>query len=266
MNSQRRNFIRLTAAGLLHIAARPHTAAADEPIDPDLLVRLAAERGHTNIGWLDSYHTFSFGRYFDQRHIGFRSLRVINDDRITAGNGFPTHPHRNMEILSYVLDGALQHKDSTGKGSIIRPGDVQLMTAGTGITHSEYNPSRRVGNHFLQIWIEPAFRGLHPHYQQHRITADQKLNRWQPIVGSYKQPGVVTVQQDANIFATILDPGERLDYVVEKDRHAWLHVASGEVNVNGTTLTAGDAIATSRPSALDVTATDKSEALLFDLG
>lgn len=265
MNSQRRTFIQLTAAGLLHVASRP-LVGSEAPIDPDLLVRQAAERGHTDLGWLDSYHTFSFGRYFDQRHVGFRSLRVINDDRITAGKGFPTHPHRNMEILSYVLDGALQHRDSTGKGSIIRPGDVQLMTAGTGITHSEYNPSKREGNHFLQIWIEPAFRGLRPNYQQHQITAPQKQNRWQPIVGSYKQPGVVTVNQDANIFATSLDAGERLEYTVEPRRHVWLHIAAGQVNVNGTTLTAGDAIATSRPTALQAEATQTAEALLFDLG
>lgn len=270
MNPQRRNFIGLTAAGLFHIAGRPFTAEAGEATDPKLLVRQAAARGHTDLGWLDSYHTFSFGNYYDQRHLGFRSLRVINDDRIAAGRGFPTHPHRDMEILSYVLDGSLQHRDSTGQGSVVTPGDIQMMTAGTGITHSEYNPSRQDSNHFLQIWIDPALNGLRPVYQQERVEADQKLNVWKQIAGPDstkpdKSKGVVGIHQDAKIYATILEPGKQLRYVVERDRHAWLHVATGSATVNGTTLQAGDAIATSRPSELVVTGQTKAEALLFDL-
>ncbi len=266
MDSQRRNFIRLTAAGLIHVAARPCEAVADQPSYRDLLIRQATQRGHTDLGWLDSYHTFSFGRYYDQRHVGFRSLRVINDDRIAAGRGFPTHPHRDMEILSYVLDGALQHRDSTGQGSIVRPGDVQMMSAGTGITHSEYNPSKSQSNHFLQIWIQPAQNGLRPSYQQQRVEADQTQNRWRLFAAPERQRGVVAVHQDVRILATSLESRRRLDYVVERGRHVWLHVAQGELVVNGTTLKAGDAVATSRPTKLNLEGIVKSEALLFDLG
>lgn len=270
MQTPRRNFIQLTAAGLFHIATRPFTAAG-ETTDPKLLLRQAAERGHTDLGWLDSYHTFSFGEYYDQQHLGFRSLRVINDDRISAGRGFPTHPHRDMEILSYVLTGSLQHRDSTGQGSVVTPGDVQMMTAGTGITHSEYNPSRKEGNHFLQIWLTPSMNGLQPSYQQQRVEADQKQNRWQQIAApaAAQKPsrkGVVAIHQDANIYAAILDPGKQVRHVVERNRHAWLHVATGTLTVNGTTLQAGDAIATSRPTELIVTGKTKAEALLFNLG
>lgn len=263
---ERRNFIRLTAAGLIHIAAGPFEVAADEQSYRDLLIRQAAQRGHTDLGWLESYHTFSFGGYYDQRHMGFRSLRVINDDRIAAGRGFPTHPHRNMEILSYVLDGALQHRDSTGQGSIVRPGDVQMMSAGTGITHSEFNPSKSQSNHFLQIWIQPGQNGLRPSYQQQRVEADQKQDRWRVIAAPEPQPGVVAIRQDVRILATCLESRRRLDYVVERGRHVWLHVAQGELIVNGTTVKAGDAVATTRPSTLDFEGTMKSEALLFDLG
>ncbi len=266
MDRQRRNFIRLTSAGLIHVATRPFTATASEPADSKLQIRQAAQRGHTDLGWLDSYHTFSFGGYFDQRHMGFRSLRVINDDRITAGRGFPTHPHRNMEILSYVLEGALQHRDSTGKGSIVRPGDVQMMTAGTGITHSEYNPSKSEANHFLQIWIRPSLSGLRPSYQQQRVDAGDKQNRWQQIAGAEKQQNVVAVHQDVRISATILDPGKSLEYLVERGRHVWLQVATGELVVNGTRLRTGDAVATSRPTDLHVEGSTRAEALLFDLG
>lgn len=196
MDRHRRHFIRLTAAGLIHVAARPFAQAEDTGRIHDLLMRQAAQRGHTDLGWLNSYHTFSFGSYYDQRHMGFRSLRVINDDRIAPGRGFPKHPHRNMEILSYVLNGSLQHRDSTGEGSIVRPGDVQMMSAGRGITHSEYNPSKREANHFLQIWIQPAQSGLRPSYQQQHVALDDKRNRWRPIVEPEKRNGVISVHQD----------------------------------------------------------------------
>lgn len=264
MKLERRHFVRLTAAGLLHVAARPFLAAAGEN-DPRLIVRQAADRGHTDLGWLDSYHTFSFGRYADQRHMGFRSLRVINDDRIAPGRGFPTHPHRDMEILSYVLDGSLQHRDSTGKGSIVRPGDVQMMTAGTGITHSEFNPSKDESNHFLQIWITPSMRRLQPSYQQKPVTADEKRNRWRTIAAPERNQGVVTIHQNVRVASTLLEPGRKLAHVIERNRHGWLHVATGEVIVNGTRLAAGDAIATSRPTELHLEGVETADVLLFDL-
>ena len=174
MNESRRNMLSMTAAGLIRVAASPTEMLAGGTVDSDLLIRQAAERGHTDIGWLKSYHSFSFGGYYDQQHMGFRSLRVINDDRMAAGRGFPTHPHRNMEIISYVLDGSLQHKDSTGKGAIITPDDIQMMSAGSGIEHSEYNPSPTDPNHFLQIWIEPAMRGVQPRYSNNVVKPAEK--------------------------------------------------------------------------------------------
>lgn len=256
----------MTAAGLIHVAANPKSLMAGPAADGELLVRQAKERGHTDLGWLKSYHTFSFGRYYDQRHMGFRSLRVINDDRIAAGRGFPTHPHRNMEIISYVLEGSLQHKDSTGKGAIITPDDIQMMSAGRGITHSEYNPSAKDENHFLQIWIDPAVRGVLPRYSERKVTADQKTNQWKKIVGPEESNAPVKVRQDASIFATKLETSETLEFTVEKNRHAWLQVARGSLTVNGTKLHAGDAIATSRAAELHVQAHEQTDALLFDLG
>jgi redox-sensitive bicupin YhaK (pirin superfamily) len=251
---------------LVHVAANPNAALADDPdVSGDILIRQAAQRGHTDIGWLKSYHSFSFGGYYDQRHMGFRSLRVINDDRIAAGRGFPTHPHRDMEIISYVLTGSLQHKDSTGKGAIITPDDIQMMSAGTGITHSEYNPSSSDANHFLQIWIEPALKGVRPRYSDKKITDDQKLNRWALIAGPDDSAAAVGMHQDAKIFATKLEPGAELEYTLERGRHAWLQVATGEIMVNGSALKAGDAIASSRATALHLTASRASDVLLFDL-
>lgn len=265
MNQERRRFLQLTAAGLIHVSARP-LQAANEVQDVGLLIRRAAERGHTDLGWLKSYHAFSFGRYVNQHHMGFRSLRVINDDRITAGRGFPTHPHRDMEILSYVLDGALQHRDSTGKGSIVHPEDVQMMTAGTGITHSEYNPSATAENHFLQVWIRPAQRRLQPRYQQHRVKRDAKLDTLRPIAAPDASPGVVRINQDAHVYATVLQPGATVEHTIEPGRHGWLQVANGGLSVNGVRLQAGDAVATSRATRLTISAEAASEALLFDLG
>lgn len=265
MNASRRDMLSLTAAGLIHVSASPAKTLADESVDSDLLVRQAAERGHTDIGWLKSYHTFSFGGYYDQRHMGFRSLRVINDDRIAAGRGFPTHPHRDMEIISYVLEGSLQHKDSTGKGAIITPDDIQMMSAGRGITHSEYNPSRTDANHFLQIWIKPAIAGVQPRYSDNVVKPDDKQNVWKLIAGPDDSGASVGIYQDAKIYASKLQAGVSLDYTVERNRHAWLQVATGQVNVNGTTLKTGDAIASSRATSLHVTGLQDADVLLFDL-
>jgi len=269
MNESRRNMLSLTAAGLIHVAATPPISIAGElhheTTDAGLLMRQAAERGHTDIGWLKSFHSFSFGGYYDQRHMGFRSLRVINDDKIAAGRGFPTHPHRDMEIISYVLEGSLQHKDSTGKGAIITPDDIQMMSAGTGIMHSEYNPSKTESNHFLQIWIEPSLRGVQPRYTDNKVTIDQKQNGWKRIAGPDGSKASVSIHQDATIYATNLQEGQSADFVVERGRHAWLQVARGELVVNGTTLRSGDAVATSRATDLHVVANTTTDALLFDL-
>ena len=198
--------------------------------------------------------------------MGFRSLRVINDDKIAAGHGFPTHPHRDMEIISYVLDGALQHRDSTGNGSIIKPGDIQRMSAGTGITHSEYNPSPNQSNHFLQIWIEPAQRGLRPSYGQKAIQPVALENNLVLIAGNQPGNSNVVINQDAKMFAGKLGAGKQLAYNIERNRHGWLQVARGKLSVNGTQLAAGDAIATSKPTQLVLNQAEAAEFLLFDLG
>lgn len=265
MEITRRTGLSVTAAGLLHIAVNTDGALAEPPTSLELLVRQAAERGQTDIGWLKSFHSFSFGDYYDQRHMGFRALRVINDDKIAAGRGFPTHPHHNMEIISYVLEGALQHKDSTGKGAIITPDDIQMMSAGTGITHSEYNPSQTNSNHFLQIWIEPAIKGVRPRYSDNKVTIEQKRNQWKKIAGPEGSKAAVSIHQDAKIYATNLTPGQYTTFIVERGRHAWLQVARGSLVVNGTTLSSGDAVATSRAIELHITAIDTTDALLFDL-
>jgi redox-sensitive bicupin YhaK (pirin superfamily) len=255
----------LTEEGLIHFSGS--RSALSEPSQNDLegVVRQASERGYTDLGWLKSYHSFSFGEYYDQRHMGFRSLRVINDDRIAPGRGFPTHPHRDMEIISYVLEGALQHRDSTGRGAIITPDDIQMMSAGTGITHSEYNPSRSESNHFLQIWIEPALRGVQPKYSDNQVTLDQKEDQWKKIAGPDGSDAAVSIHQDATIYATHLTEGKTLDFTLERGRYGWLQVARGSLMVHGTILHSGDAIAISQPMQLHVQALETSDALLFDL-
>ena len=279
MTSSNPNRLSISDAGLIHIAARSG-AENDEVVrsrttndaspryetpPANLLVRQAAQRGHTDLGWLSSFHSFSFGGYYDQNHMGFRSLRVINDDRIAPGHGFPRHPHRDMEIISYVLDGELQHRDSTGRGSVISTDDIQMMSAGTGIYHSEYNPSSESPNHFLQIWIEPSLQGVQPRYRENVVRADDKTNRWNLIAGPDDSGAAVGIHQDARINATLLQKGETLTYDVRRGRHAWLQVARGEVTVNGTTLKDGDAVATSRIDELHITSQTNSDLLLFDL-
>jgi quercetin 2,3-dioxygenase len=228
-------------------------------------LRPSHERGHTQLQWLDSAHTFSFNDYFDPRHMGFRQLRVINDDWVKPGAGFGMHSHRDMEIITYVLEGALEHRDSTGNGSVIRPGDVQRMSAGTGISHSEYNHSHTAPVHFLQIWILPERRGLKPGYEQRSFGPEALRGRWRLIAARDGREGAVTVHQDVDVLVARLGPGERVTYRLRPGRHAWVQVASGGGTLNDLALKEGDGLAVSDIAALDFVASDGSEVLLFDL-
>lgn len=228
-------------------------------------VRKASERGVTNIGWLNSRHTFSFGDYYDPRHHHFRSLRVINDDRVAPGAGFGSHPHRDMEIISYVLAGQLEHRDSMGNGAVIRPGEWQKMTAGTGVVHSEFNPSPADPAHFLQIWIVPAEKGLPPGYEQRLVPEAEKHGRWKVIAAGDGRDGSIVIHQDAVLSAAVLKPGETVTYHPAPGRGVWLHVATGAVSVNGRDLWAGDAAAIEDESAVEVVGRQDGEVLLFDL-
>lgn len=228
-------------------------------------IRRAADRGHVDHGWLDTWHTFSFGSYLDQRHMGFRALRVINDDRVEPGMGFGTHGHRDMEIITYVLDGALAHKDSMGNGSTIRPGNVQRMSAGTGVTHSEFNASKSEPVHLLQIWILPDRNGDLPSYEEAEFTADDKRGRLRLIAALDGREGSVTIHADARVFASVLGDGESVSHAVNPGRHVWVHVATGSVEVAGELLSAGDAIAISEGDEISITGVGDGEVLLFDL-
>jgi redox-sensitive bicupin YhaK (pirin superfamily) len=227
-------------------------------------VRKAQDRGHFNFGWLDTFHTFSFGEYFDPEHVHFRALRVINEDKVAPGAGFPTHPHRDMEIVTYVLEGALEHKDSMGNGSIIRPGDVQRMSAGTGITHSEFNPSKSDGTHLLQIWLLPERKGLTPSYQQTRFDEAERRGRLRLIASRDGREGSVTIHQDAAIYAGLLD-GQDAVHNLAFGRHTWIQVAHGAVTVNGQEVKQGDGVALSGESEVKLTGSRQAEVLLFDL-
>ena len=228
-------------------------------------IRKSQARGHAKHGWLESYHTFSFADYHDPAHVQFSALRVINEDRVAPGAGFGTHPHRDMEIISYVLEGALEHKDSMGNGSIIRPGDVQRMSAGTGVTHSEYNHSDTEPVHFLQIWILPQRTGLRPGYEQIKVPAEEKRGKLRLIAAGKGHDGAVTVHQDVDLYASILHPGESLSHDVPPGRSAWVQVARGSVTVNGHRLEAGDGLALKDESRLDIRGEGEAEMLLFDL-
>jgi len=230
-----------------------------------IAVRPAAERGHADHGWLDTRHTFSFASYHDPRHMGFRSLRVINEDRVQPAQGFGTHAHRDMEILTWVLEGALEHKDSMGNGSVIRPGDLQRMSAGTGVTHSEFNPSREAPVHFLQIWLLPRERGLPPGYEQKGFPQEARRGRLRLIAAGDGREGAVTIHQDADVWTALLQPGESVRHALAPGRYAWLHVARGAVSLNGSTLGAGDGAAVSDEAALEITGAARAEVLLFDL-
>ena len=243
--------------------APTHSAEPVAAASAVLAFRRAEDRGAADHGWLRSHHTFSFADYHDPKWMGFRSLRVINDDRVAAGGGFPTHGHRDMEILSYVLEGALEHKDSTGTGEVIRPGDVQRMTAGSGVRHSEYNASRTEEVHFLQIWIEPSERGLAPGYEQKTVT-DTK-GRLRLVASPDAEGDSLTIHADARVYAAALGAGEAADLVVKRGRHAWVHVAKGRALVGGETLAAGDAAYSREAGAIKLEGVDGAEILVFDL-
>lgn len=228
-------------------------------------IRKAEERGHFDFGWLNTYHTFSFGDYYDPSHMAFRSLRVINEDMVAPGRGFPTHGHRDMEIVTYIISGALEHRDSMGSGSIIRRGDAQRMSAGTGVRHSEANPSRDEPVHLLQIWIRPEREGLSPEYEEKKFADEEKQNSLRLIVSPDGAAGAVRIHQDARIYASVLDEGKSVTHQIPTDRHAWLQVAGGAVAVNGTKLKHGDGAAVSQESQLTIVAGEPSEVLLFDL-
>jgi hypothetical protein len=227
--------------------------------------RPANERGVTQIGWLDSRHTFSFDHYHDPRHMSFRSLRVMNDDRVAPGRGFGTHPHRDMEILTWVLDGALEHRDSTGTGSVMRPGEIQRMSAGTGITHSEKNHSPADPVHFLQIWIVPEKAGLPPGYEQRMFPVADRRARLRLVAAHDARDGAVKINQDVDLYVTDLELGERVIHDLAPGRFAWLQVASGAVSLNGLRLEAGDGASVSDERRLEISAVERAEVLLFDL-
>jgi quercetin 2,3-dioxygenase len=230
-----------------------------------MLVRKAGERGHFDHGWLDTWHSFSFADYYDPRFMGFRHLRVINEDRVAAGQGFPTHPHRDMEIVTYILEGELEHKDSMGTGSIIRPGEVQRMTAGTGVTHSEFNHSQENPVHLLQIWLLPERNGLKPGYEQKSLPVDA-LNGKLALVGSHDgNDQGVTIHQDVNLYAGRLGAGNAFEQDLKPGRHAWIQVARGDVEANGQSLAAGDGAAVSQEAHLSLKAKTPAEVLVFDL-
>ena len=231
-----------------------------------IVVRPSAERGHANHGWLDSFHTFSFAGYVDPRHMGFGPLRVINEDRVAPGGGFAPHGHRDMEIISYVLEGALEHKDSLGSGSVIRPGDVQVMSAGAGVRHSEYNASETAPVHFLQIWVQPDRAGHTPRYAERRFDEAGRENRLRLIVSGDGRAESLAIHQDAEIFETKLAPERAVAHELRPGRRAWVQVVSGALRVGGTTLSAGDACAVENENRLDLVAgAAGAQALLFDL-
>ena len=227
-------------------------------------IRLSAERGHANHGWLDSYHSFSFADYHDPQHMGYGPLRVINEDRVQPGSGFGTHGHRDMEIISYVLEGALAHKDSMGTGSTIVPGDVQRMSAGNGVRHSEFNHEKAKVTHFLQIWIEPAVRGIPPSYEQKHFAEQEKRGRLRLIASPDGADGSVTLHQDARAFAGLFDGAERASHALAKGRLGYVHVARGRVKANGRSLEAGDALKTDA-TEIRIEDGEQAEVLLFDL-
>lgn len=230
-----------------------------------ITLRRSDERGHANHGWLDSYHTFSFANYYDPQQMGFRALRVINDDRVAPGAGFGAHSHQDMEIITYVLEGALEHKDSLGTGAVITPGEVQRMSAGTGITHSEFNHSQTEPVHLLQIWIVPDTRGLKPSYEQRHFLLAEKQGKLRLIAARDGRDGAVTIHQDVDLYSSVLAAGDRVSHQLEAGRHAWIQVAQGEATFNGYALQVGDGVAVTEAKRLEVSTGTEAEILLFDL-
>ena len=230
-----------------------------------LTLRKAADRGYADHGWLDSHHTFSFADYHDPAQMGFRALRVINDDRVAPGQGFGSHSHRDMEILSYVLDGALAHKDSMGADGVLRPGDVQRMSAGTGVVHSEFNGSKTDPVHFLQIWLKPDSPGIAPGYEQKTFPAADKHGRLRLVASPDGAAGSLRINADARVYAGVFDAGQKADLTLGDGRHAWVQVAEGRVRVNGQELASGDGVAISDERHLTIDGIDKGEILVFDL-
>lgn len=229
-------------------------------------LRLSQERGHANHGWLDSYHTFSFADYYDPAHMGFRSLRVINQDVIAPGAGFPTHPHRDMEIFSYILYGALQHKDSMGNGRVLKPGQIQLMSAGSGVTHSEFNPSQSEPGSLLQIWIRPRQAGLKPSYTEWHPKPEHETAAKVLVISPDGREGSATIHQEADVYRVQLKAGDSVTHDLATGRGAWFQLIKGSVTVNGATLSPGDAASTEDSGTLTFSASQDAEALLFDLG
>jgi redox-sensitive bicupin YhaK (pirin superfamily) len=228
-------------------------------------VRLASERGHADHGWLNSYHTFSFADYYDPQHMGFRALRVINEDRVEPARGFGKHPHRDMEIISYVLEGSLEHRDSLGTGSVIRPGDVQRMSAGSGVTHSEFNGSPTEPVHFLQIWLLPERQGIPPSYEQKTFTPEAQRGRLLLVASPDGRDGSLVIHTDARLYAGRLEASDRVELPLAQGRHGWVQVARGQVQLNGKDLSSGDGAAVSDEAAVQLTASAPSEVLVFDL-
>lgn len=229
------------------------------------LIHSGDARGRTRIGWLDSYHTFSFGEFYDPNRMGFRALRVINDDRVAPGAGFSPHGHRDMEILTYVLEGALEHKDSLGNGAVILPGDAQVMSAGTGIVHSEFNPSETEPVHLLQIWLLPDERGIQPRYEQRNFPLEEKQGKLRLIASKNGRDGAVVMHQDVELYTSVLRAGDRVTYTLGSDRYAWLQVAQGEITFNQQPLQGGDGVAIGPGETLDLSTHSSGEILLFDL-
>ncbi|NJP10897.1 MAG: pirin family protein [Leptolyngbyaceae cyanobacterium RU_5_1] len=230
-----------------------------------ITIRRAEDRGHADHGWLNSYHSFSFANYYDPRHMGFRSLRVINEDRVAPQGGFPTHPHRDMEIISYIISGSLAHRDTLGNTKVIGPNGVQRFSAGTGIAHSEFNPSATEPAHFLQIWILPEQQGLTPSYEQKTFLPETQQGQWCKLASREATNGAVKIHQDAEIYTTALQAGEQRTYALHLNRYAWVQLIKGEVTLNGHTLNPGDGAAASDEQLLTLKASQDAEVMLFDL-